>query len=65
MSAAPIELPRWADVALVPLVSVAAALLVASAPNRAADPKPDAKWPTQRTTQPEDVEDLRALEARV
>ncbi len=28
MSAAPIELPRWADVALVPLVSVAAALLV-------------------------------------
>ncbi|WP_332680967.1 ABC transporter permease [Bosea sp. (in: a-proteobacteria)] len=29
MSAAPIELPRWADTALVPLVSVAAALLVA------------------------------------
>jgi len=29
MSAAPVELPRWADVALVPLVSVAAALLVA------------------------------------
>lgn len=28
MSAAPIELPRWADVALVPLVSVVAALLV-------------------------------------
>lgn len=29
MSAAPIELPRWADTALVPLVSVSAALLVA------------------------------------
>lgn len=29
MSAAPVELPRWADTALVPLVSVAAALLVA------------------------------------
>ncbi|MGW9330667.1 ABC transporter permease [Bosea sp. NPDC055594] len=29
MSAVPIELPRWADTALVPLVSVAAALLVA------------------------------------
>lgn len=29
MSATPIELPRWADTALVPLVSVAAALLVA------------------------------------
>ncbi|KUL95147.1 sugar ABC transporter permease [Bosea sp. WAO] len=29
MSAAPIELPRWADTALVPVVSVAAALLVA------------------------------------
>ncbi len=29
MSAAPVELPRWADIALVPLVSVAAALLVA------------------------------------
>lgn len=29
MSAAPVDLPRWADVALVPLVSVAAALLVA------------------------------------
>lgn len=29
MSAAPIELPRWADTALVPLVSVAAALVVA------------------------------------
>jgi ABC-type uncharacterized transport system permease subunit len=29
MSAAPIDLPRWADTALVPLVSVAAALLVA------------------------------------
>lgn len=28
MSAAPIELPRWADAGLVPLVSVAAALLV-------------------------------------
>lgn len=29
LSAAPIELPRWADIALVPLISVAAALLVA------------------------------------
>lgn len=29
MSAAPVELPHWADVALVPLVSVIAALLVA------------------------------------
>ena len=29
MSAAPLDLPRWADTALVPLVSVAAALLVA------------------------------------
>ena len=29
MSAAPVELPRWADIALVPLVSVVAALLVA------------------------------------
>ncbi|AMJ59153.1 ABC transporter permease [Bosea sp. PAMC 26642] len=29
MSAAPIELPRWADAGLVPLVAVAAALLVA------------------------------------
>lgn len=29
MSAAPVELPRWADVTLVPLVSVVAALLVA------------------------------------
>ncbi len=29
MSAAPVELPRWADTALVPLVSVVAALLVA------------------------------------
>jgi simple sugar transport system permease protein len=29
VSAAPIELPRWADIGLVPLVSVAAALLVA------------------------------------
>lgn len=29
MSAAPVDLPRWADTALVPLVSVAAALLVA------------------------------------
>ena len=29
MSAAPVELPRWADIALVPLVSVIAALLVA------------------------------------
>lgn len=29
MSAAPVELPRWADVALVPLVSVIAALFVA------------------------------------
>lgn len=29
MSAAPIELPRWADAGLVPLVSVAAALVVA------------------------------------
>jgi len=29
LSAAPIELPRWADIALVPLISVAASLLVA------------------------------------
>lgn len=29
MSAAPVELPRWADVGLVPLISVAAALLMA------------------------------------
>jgi serine protease Do len=41
------------------------ALLLVASPNRAADAKPDAQWPTQRTTQPEDVAELKALQSRV
>jgi serine protease Do len=41
------------------------ALVVVAGPNRAADPKPDVKWETARTTEPEDVDELKALEGRV
>lgn len=40
-------------------------LLMAAGPNRAADPKPDVKWETARTSQPEDVDELKALQDRV
>jgi serine protease Do len=41
------------------------ALVLAAAPNRAADPKSDPKWETNRTTHPEDLAELKALQARV
>jgi serine protease Do len=44
---------------------ICALLLVASASNRAADPKEDVKWDTTRITEPEDLEDLKALQNRV
>jgi serine protease Do len=40
-------------------------LFLASTPNRAADPTPSLKWETSRTTLPEDIEELRALQERV
>jgi serine protease Do len=40
-------------------------LLLASAPNYAADPKPENKWETTRTSQPEDLDELKALQDRV
>jgi serine protease Do len=45
--------------------SIFSALLLASAPNRAADPKPENKWETTRTTQPDDLDELKALQDRV
>jgi serine protease Do len=45
--------------------SVCVALLVAAAPNRAADTQDSARWDTKRTTQPEDIQELKALEKRV
>jgi len=44
--------------------SVCFAILVLSSPNRAADTQ-DLKWETQRTSQPEDIPELKALESRV
>jgi len=41
------------------------ALLAGSSPNWAADPKVETKWDTRRTAHPEDLDELRALEARV
>lgn len=42
------------------------AMAFAAAPNRAAEPKPDpVKWATTRTTFPEDIDELKALQARV
>jgi len=46
-------------------VGVCFALVITSNPNRASDPKSDVKWETARTTQPEDLEELKALQARV
>ena len=40
-------------------------LLSSTASNRAADPKADVKWETARITEPEDVDELKALEDRV
>jgi serine protease Do len=45
--------------------SIFSALLIASAPNQAADPKSDTKWETNRTTQPEDLDELKSLQDRV
>lgn len=41
------------------------ALVLAAAPNRAADPKADVKWETRRATHPEDPAELKALQGRV
>jgi serine protease Do len=46
-------------------LGILSALLFASATNHAADPKPDTKWETARTTQPEDLDELKALQERV
>jgi len=40
-------------------------LLIASAPNRADDAKSPVKWDTKRTSQPEDLDELKALQERV
>ena len=40
-------------------------LLIAAAPNRAAEFQPQVKWDTVRTTEPEDPEELKALQERV
>jgi len=52
---------RW----IVSFPIICALLLVAPASNRAAEPKADVKWDTTRTTEPEDLEDLKALQNRV
>ncbi len=44
---------------------ILAALLLASPANRAADPKAEEKWDTTRTTAPEDLDELKALQERV
>jgi len=41
------------------------AILLLPAFGRAADPPKDTKWPTERTTAPDDVEELKALQERV
>jgi serine protease Do len=42
-----------------------AALFLAATPNRADDPKIQTKWDTARITQPEDLDELKALQNRV
>lgn len=54
-----LRLSRWAGG-----MSLCLALLFTSGPNRAAE-LVDAKWDTARTTLPEDIDELKALEARV
>lgn len=51
---------RWA--AGIGLVCV---MLLTSSTNRAADPQAEEKWDIARTTQPENVDELKALQARV
>src|SRR5262249_46596462 len=46
-------------------LSIFSALLIASAPNQAADPKTQPKWETARITQPEDLDELKSLQERV
>ena len=41
------------------------ALLLSSTPSKSATPVADVKWQTARTTYPEDLDDLKALEERV
>jgi serine protease Do len=41
------------------------ALMIVAAPNRGAIPVADAKWETTRTTDPEDLAELKALQGRV
>jgi len=45
--------------------SVGLVLLVAMTPNWAADTKIETKWETKRTAPPEDIDELKALQARV
>ncbi len=49
---------------IVGILVISAILLVAS-PNRAAQPKPDSKWDAKRTTPPEDLDEIRAIQERV
>lgn len=44
---------------------ITALLLVVNSSNRAAEPKVDVKWETTRTTEPEDLDELKALQNRV
>src|SRR5262245_28238194 len=46
-------------------VGLLCAFFLAAGPNRAADPKADVKWETARTTEPEDLDELKALQERV
>jgi serine protease Do len=46
-------------------LSLFSALFLAAAPNRADDPKIQTKWETARITQPEDLDELKALQNRV
>ena len=46
-------------------LSIFSALVLSSAHNRAADPKAQNKWETARVTQPEDLDELKALQDRV
>jgi len=45
--------------------SIGLVLLAAITPNWAADTKIDTKWETKRTAPPEDIDELKALQARV
>ncbi|HSQ55717.1 MAG TPA: S1C family serine protease [Gemmata sp.] len=49
----------------IPWLAIVVAVLFSAIPNKAADPRQSVKWDTTRVTEPEDLDELKALQSQV